>query len=650
MFALPPLRLFFLVLLAGLQPVPSLAQGRGQKPERERADKTAEKAPAKKVDPNAPSRFEALPDDASWRDLFARDARIGFTGRTAADARAALALESVSVEKRCTAWMALGCAGAIGERLELESLARTGEGLERRTAVLALGEMAAGVESLLFELLAAPPDVAECALLALLRTDRASSRRRVEEIASDPKEPLSSSAALLLVFKADPHASHPSRAAALLLNLRWEAARSFGLVDHQNWKVLSIAELTRDAEFLREITLRSAPSLYRPGVKDHLLQELVSGAGPGRLRAAVSAMPRELTQLVENDLWSPKDASEWRVLLTQIDEQRLESLTLEILTRAAEVEELHYEAAVLLARTRRPDQNGLSGLFDANLAALAPADRLLACQAMGASADESFQPRLAELSNDKDAKVRVAALIALAHTGSRSAANDLRGILDDRTHPDHARVIEGLCAVVGEPLAGTLLEDNLRSAEGEEQIDIAIALCAGGHLSARSRVRKALSEDPPPSGTRALRLVHALRLQASSEDREALKELFPLPAGPDADPVARETNIELALALVRLGEPIILPLLRVELWNGSFDRSLLAAGLLTDIGSLRTLRDELRQPPEHATSSDVRRIGFAIGEWGGLREVELLARDLRYNSGDPALQGAILGALSTRTQ
>ena len=62
------------------------------------------------------------------------------------------------------------------------------------------------------------------------------------------------------------------------------------------------------------------------------------------------------------------------------------------------------------------------------------------------------------------------------------------------------------------------------------------------------------------------------------------------------------------------------------------------------------MSSELRAPPASASSNDLRRVGFAIGEWGGVAALEDLARDLHYASGHPALQGAFLGALSARTQ
>ena len=52
------------------------------------------------------------------------------------------------------------------------------------------------------------------------------------------------------------------------------------------------------------------------------------------------------------------------------------------------------------------------------------------------------------------------------------------------------------------------------------------------------------------------------------------------------------------------------------------------------------------------TDEDVRRLGYAIGEWGGMPAVEELRKQLGTTAGAelPALQGAVLGALAARTR
>jgi hypothetical protein len=107
-----------------------------------------------------------------------------------------------------------------------------------------------------------------------------------------------------------------------------------------------------------------------------------------------------------------------------------------------------------------------------------------------------------------------------------------------------------------------------------------------------------------------------------------------------------ELDVELALALVRARDPSALAILRAALWSDSWNRSVLAGGLLERARGASGLADELDSPPPGASTQDLRRVGFSIGEWGGLSAVEALAR--RRSEGDPALQGALLGALAAR--
>jgi hypothetical protein len=134
--------------------------------------------------------------------------------------------------------------------------------------------------------------------------------------------------------------------------------------------------------------------------------------------------------------------------------------------------------------------------------------------------------------------------------------------------------------------------------------------------------------------------VQALVRISANAEISALFELFPLED-------ARAVNVELGLALCARREPRVLPLLRSALWQGPFVRSVLAGALIQHVAGIDALRLELERPPKGAKPADVRRVGFALGEWGGTGEVERLGR--RRTAADPALQGALLGALAART-
>jgi hypothetical protein len=105
--------------------------------------------------------------------------------------------------------------------------------------------------------------------------------------------------------------------------------------------------------------------------------------------------------------------------------------------------------------------------------------------------------------------------------------------------------------------------------------------------------------------------------------------------------------VELALVLIKYREPVALELLTSALWDDSWNRSVLAGGLLVKATSIFDLINDLDAAPRRTNDQDQRRVGFAIGQWGGLAAVEELARN--RNERHPAVQGAFLGALSTRT-
>jgi hypothetical protein len=388
------------------------------------------------------------------------------------------------------------------------------------------------------------------------------------------------------------------------------------------------------------VVLRSAARLRKPGIKDYLLQELRFDKGEGRLRAAISGMSLELGQLVQNELWLPKDLDEWSVLLDEIDRREIAPLAIDVLKRATEVNAIHYRATALLARTGKVP---VATYIDADLSNVTADERAWACDAMATTGETNWTKRLSVLRDEEDPHVRTAALIGLVRLSDKAAVTALNEILKQPKHADRAVLIAEMCRVAHDPLVASMLEDQMADAKGDERTEIAASLCLVGRMPGRTILRKALAAEPPPFGASGARWVRALRRHGTAEDLEVLKLLFPR----EDDP---EMNLELALSLLELGDPIIQPVLRAAVWNLDWSASILAAGVLADISGIGNLRELLDLPPPEATSNDIRRLGFAIGVWGGLAQVEELSRVLRYNSGHPALQGVLLGALSARTE
>lgn len=604
-------------------------------------------APQRAPDPAAPASqgigpaVAALPSVEEWRGLLERDKTTQFSARTAAEARAMLAATGISPERRAAALMALGCASAEGERARLEEIARHGQGVERVAAILALGEMNAGATVLLLEIVDAEDGlVRECALLALLRDGRNAGRRRVEEIAADDGHPAARAARDLLVHAFDPAASGPTSAGAALLRLRWDAAREFGLIEGQAWKVLAIRELAEDPVLLGEVVLGALPGLRRPGVADHLMEQVLHGRGLARLRAAVAILPRELSELVANDLWRPANVEEWRAILDEIDNRHVERIALDLVLAAVDVPEVSWRAVELLGMAGEESDGALLAVDPSVLDVPA---RVNLAVALGATPESSWIGRFPALREDPDARVRVAYLVAGLRHDMRKATAEVEERVRTASHPEHVATISALSRVARDPRAGVLLEERLAEADGAEKLAIATALCRAGRLAGRAVVRDALSSDPPPRGLAAVELVRALGRNGSSEDVEVFRTLFPRPDD-------RVLDVELARTLAEIGDRSVEPLLRSAIWNSEFDVSVLAAGLLLDHGGPFAIVRELANPPVTAASSDLRRVGFAVGQWGGPAEYERLARELHATSAHPAIQGAWLGALASRTR
>jgi hypothetical protein len=137
--------------------------------------------------------------------------------------------------------------------------------------------------------------------------------------------------------------------------------------------------------------------------------------------------------------------------------------------------------------------------------------------------------------------------------------------------------------------------------------------------------------------------VRALARKPVEQDRAILVELFPQPG-------EEELNRYLAVGLARLADPKVRPVLRSAFWGPSFDTAVLAGTLLAEELGLRGIVEDIRNPPAGTTPEKLRRAGFAIGEWGGIKAMNRLADLSGASAARPEVQGALLGVLGTRTQ
>lgn len=583
----------------------------------------------------------------AWSFFLERDASLGFP-RHAADALETLRSEASVVpdEDRRMALMALGCSAEPQAETVLRGWVGEGTGEDRQAAVLALGELGPRLgeaDRLLVELLADPePLLRECALLALLRSDRLGWRDLAAGIAADETHPLHADARHLLAFVGHPRSAVPPHRAVLrLLNLRWEAARRFGTVGGVDWGITLLDRLGRNQRFLDEVVLSSVTDVRMAGVEDHLLQLLLTPGGPWRVRAAVRVMPQELERLVGARVWTPENGHEWRGLLEEAVQAGVVPLLPQVIERATwERSVAPLAAALSVGRDERHEDRVYTAL-EGQSARL----RAQACRGIGEAGLTRFLPRLHGLEDDPDPAVRAAALTARLRLGDASAREETRRLFLAGAGPEERLELRNALAEAGRSgdltaflaaLAGEL--------EGIDRADILAIVARRGRLIDGEELREAypLCAGQPRT---AERLIEALGTLPTEEDLAFLADLFPV-----TEPM--ELNVALARALIRGGHKKAEPLLRAAVWSGPFDRSLLAAAVVKHVSGLRTLQHWVLKPPPEATSADVRRVGYAIGEWGGVEAIEELQERMGGVAGAdrPALQGAFLGAMAARTR
>ncbi len=583
----------------------------------------------------------------SWSATLERDGRLGFPPKSATAALLALENPLLGPDERGAALVALGAAGATARRRTLESWASEGQGYDRVGAILGLGELGSELgdsDLLLVELMAVDdPLVAEAALLALLRTGLPGWRELAEGIAADESHRLATVAAKLVDFVTDPASAQPTAAIVILFDMRWTAAKRYGTVDGRAWNVTLLELLADDSRFLDQVVLPSAAEIDRAGVKDHLLQLLIEPGGIWHVRAAVRAMPREVDRMLDAKVWIPTEEAQWEAMLDEALKSGVTPLTPTLLQRAVRFRRLSPTAAALSAK----GDTRLEDLVVAALGAEQPELRWRAAHGIGAAGLAHLLPRLVSLEDDPDPLVASTARVARLLLGDQAPHKYLKDLFSSRD--GEARREERIAAREALARAGrsgnlsAFIQDLSEHSRGLDRADLLAILALRGRKIDGGELRDAYPLAQPGSPT-ALRLLDGLGRMPAPADLAFLVELFPR----DGD---RATNVVLARSLIRNGHRKVEPILQAAVWSEPWNRSVLAAAVARESSGLRILLHWIIKPPPEATSEDIRRLGFAIGEWGGLEAVDELRSILGGVAGAdrPALQGALLGALSART-
>lgn len=580
----------------------------------------------------------AAPPAADREDLrraIRQSRRASFNAHSAELALVAL---SAGLESglRPAALFAMGAAGERSMMPRLESWAVEGSPVDRRAAILGIGEGGLGSVDLLGRLArSSVVEVREAAMLSLARLDTPAARAAFERLLqADAPDP--DAARRAQRFAQDPQQEPDFAAGRALLDLRWEAARRHGWIDGKPWRAHLMSELLADEAFLDAVVYAAASDLRKPGSADHFLQIALGGGDPARLRPVANAIPNELERMVRAGVWYPTTQEEWAQILYEIDDRHLETLTLELLRQARLFPDLSAHASVLLVRGGNLE--GLS-LLELDLASPDPIKRERIAETLGGTRESRYVDLLETLRADESARVRAAAGIAQMRLGHALSADAVRDALAGPANEERRALVSCLARLAYLPEMAGLLFEYLDGFLPEERLEVAIELARAGDSRELPTLQAALGEAVlrSPLGEQYVRAL--VRVGANAEVASLLT-FFPLED-------SRAVNVQIALAMCVRRDPAVLPLLRAALWRGPFDRSVLAGGLIVHAAGIDSLRVELDRPPKGALPADVRRVGYALGEWGGTPEVERLGR--RRTAADPALQGALLGALGART-
>lgn len=583
-----------------------------------------------------PAQESALaPAQREISELLALSARASFNAHSAELALSALSA-GLDPAQRPVALFALGASGERAMRPRLESWAVEGSPADRRAAILGLVESGfTPIDRLVRLTRSSLPEVREAAMLSLARIPGESARAALDELCLDgAPDPATARAAR--AFGADPLSAPNFETGRVLLQLRWDAARRHGLIDGQPWRARLLADLIADPQFLDASVFGAASRLRRTGIADHFLEVALNPGAPERLRPVVNAIPSELDRMVQAGVWYPSTQEEWAQILHEIDDRRLETLTMDLLRQARAFPDLSAHAAVLLLRGG--SNEGLS-MLELDIASPDPRRRERIAEALGGTRQPRYIDLLEALRSDDDASVRAAAVIAQLRLGHVLSVELVRAILGGAPGPERATIVESLARLAYLPEIAGLLCEYVEGFDAQERISVAIALGREGNPREIAVLRAALGEDVLRS-PRGAHFVQALVRIGANDEVGRLFDLFPLEQKGDV-------NVEIVLAMCARREPAVLPILRAAIWQGPFERSVLAAALMQQVSGIDALRMEVERPPAGARPADVRRVGYALGSWGGALEVDRLGR--RRTAADPALQGALLGALAART-
>lgn len=578
-----------------------------------------------------------------------RDLRTDFDRRSVTLARADLEELEPGAPGYEAALFTLGAAGALDSRRSLvESTAEAVATEDRLAAIFGLGELGGRVGPAIDVLVAltsdAAPSVRTAAMVALVRTGTSAGRGHIAALAGGADE-FAGEARDVLAFAADPVGQGMPKAFRRLYLLRWDAARAYGFVDGAVWASTLMEELGENEAFLQALVLQLVLDLKIEGARDHLLEALLDGEGVRRIIVGAQRMPMVIESMIAGGVWRPADWKEWKWLMLTILHEELAYLFPQTIKLAVAQPSAAAAAVAFLQKS----EGRYGDLVEGSISSEDPVVRALTAFALGAAGNPDYTARLTEVADDPVAWVRantIGALIRMGNVGGAIRAGRIFSLPpEDREPRMSSYLFQVLERAAPDADVIEFLQDASRRLEGPDRAAADAILLLHSRAPVDTKVLRRELPGMAPTTPEAIFGARALARRPGARDLRVMARLFPREGGDDM-------NLALASGLAQSGHRSVEPLLQKAVWELPWNISVLAAGVVRATYGERTLISWVANPPVETTEQDVRRLGYAIGEWGGLPAVEALRRRLNSAAGAdlPALQGAILGALASRTR
>lgn len=408
-----------------------------------------------------------------------------------------------------------------------------------------------------------------------------------------------------------------------------------------------IGSMLGNSVFLEAVTLQLARELELKGSEKYFFEILRDGEGAPRIRDVVQLSPTGVEAMLASGEWLPQDLKEWKWLVLTAMREGVYPAMPAALERALAIENspVRLISAGLLFDAERPLQEILREGFQNE----DPNNRAYAALAVCANGRPDYAGAVRALLDDEHPWVRANAMAGLVAIGDSLGVQAARDLLfaPAAIHParDISFLFEALERLAFDENVTSFVEELLPKLKGLELVAAQSLLVIHGVELDRTELRAALPGLDPliPEMHRGVR---ALSTTLTAEDVGVLVGLF-------HQPNSQTVALDLVVALAKSGYGEVEALLQRAAFTLPWNQGILAAGCAIEAYGDEALYNWMQSAPEGTEPEVIRRLGWAIGTFGGAETVEALRERASHPElGLPperrsvALQGAALALLA----